>query len=260
VPLINRKTNTEKVNSNSIGVQKDSEKVSWSDIVEQEEANGTTNVDIHGKVNARVVAPSTTSQRSEGASPPVHPPTSLVGVMGIATLLATLKVVFQSMDQFAINIQSKVRNLKVRGIIKMGSDTGKNGLWAVFDDVAILVMKEGPQMMPGKYVKLYGNCEKVMAEGHELDEYALLNPQDKLYSMCGKLAKRELREIMPRLTTYDGGGYGRSVDSYGHDSSLAYGFNREYGSNRGYGRDYSGFAYGGTDRDQNEGRFGGYRY
>jgi hypothetical protein len=179
------------------------------------------------------------TQKGEADSIPVCPSTlRWVGVVGVLHLLTTLKVMCASMEQFATNIRSKLRNSEVRGIIEMKSSTDKTNYWAVFDDLAFLIEKNGNQLAIGSYVKLYGNCDKLIVGCDEDQEFRLLDPQNRLYHRCEKLAKRELLESKSKI-----------ISSHQFRSD-----------ERGYSRfnqdEYSGYDYHDSDYDSRDTRYG----
>jgi hypothetical protein len=137
---MNRKTNTEHIVTKSIGTQ-----IGQQMELEADSADRNSQPSNEHEIDNDVVSFPQAGVAGEGPADP-H---KLVGISGLSTLLKSLEVPCLSMDQFGINILDKNRNQKARGIIEIGSTGEQNDYWAVFDDISVMVEKNGNALTTG---------------------------------------------------------------------------------------------------------------
>jgi hypothetical protein len=160
---------------------------------------------------------------AKGTGGPETTPLVGVGPSGLASLLTTLGVKQHNRDELAtdINVQDKNRNVKAHGIIEIEGTEVKDSYWAIFDDIGVLIQKDGLSLAAGRYAKLYGKCEVIMNEGKRPTIYKLVEGDSRLFHRCEKIGKSELDTIrshvrlkQPSWDWTGGHGYGYTRDDY----------------------------------------------
>ena len=245
-----RKTNTEKILTTSRAIQANPVGTSTrTEVGGRDHVNVKSHDNIPDSTNPKGISKNATGVENQ---PRQKGETTRVGLLGLMTLLNTLKAPCSTRDQFATNVHLNNRNKTVKGIIEQVC--GKViDYWAVFDDFCIMINKVGETLLIGNHVKMFGQYERDMFGTDDYKNNSLVNPSSDLYEKCQNLALLEMKHLLPSIRyEYSGRYSGHGYDLPNTDGNRGY---EEYGSRRGYGC-HSGYQYGlgGSQRG-----FGGYR-
>jgi hypothetical protein len=162
-----------------------------------------------------------------------------IGKSGLTKLLHNLDVSVARVGQHEEDFRNIWRNKHMKGLLLCNTEGVKgeikqnNMYWAVFDDLGLQFSRKKDNFRLVQYVKLEGDCLRIMCMEDEHCEFSLIDDKDsRIYKQCEKIATCEIRPILAKIrskhsrwksTGAYGGGYGGDGGYAGYRVSGGYG-------------------------------------